>query len=147
MVAWVRLMAKLVWINLEQGLGPQSVDTPSFAGNPPGRGSQLRTAAWPPLPTLHPVYRPSHSPCSGQQQRAVLQGFYPEWPSPPPGTTNGQVRSQGGAKRSQRCTSCALRQLVGSRCVCVHCRGRYLEVSLPLRNPVDVGRKESRESG
>ena len=26
--AWVRLKAKLVWINLEQGLGPQSLDTP-----------------------------------------------------------------------------------------------------------------------
>lgn len=91
MAARVRLKAKLVWINLEQGLGPQSLDTPSFAGDP--LSSDLQSGfPLPPLalcadPATHPALGSSRGLCPG----APILGS----PAHPPGLQTVKSEAKG----------------------------------------------------
>lgn len=103
-VAWVRLKAKLLGINLEEGLGSQAFDFLALRQEiPQGRGCRLSAAA------CTGASLPSRPDCipscillwAAAQDRALgPASSHPGWPSP--STAAGQVRSQGGARRSQR---------------------------------------------
>ena len=143
MVAWVRLEAKLLWINREQRLGSQDPDIPSPAGDPLGRGCQLSAAAWPPSPPA--LCLPQIQPClllwaAAEGHALGPPSSHPGWPNPTPALQIVKSEAKGDPGGARDALSCALRQQGGgSVCVCAGGgAGGYLEVPLSLASPQNI---------